>query len=268
MMSHLPVSLSDAPMSVRKTSARSRKPPMPVINFSELDGIRYLHFGSPWVQGAMSIRRPQTLVLPYIQDMMAWLLFMSPPERVLQLGLGAASLTRWCHRRLPDSALTVVEISPQVVQVTQQWFHLPPQDERLTIIEADAAHVVGDPVNRGRFGVVQVDLYDQDAAGPVHDSSRFYRHCRQVLQEPGIMVVNLFGRHASFARSEERIRKTFPQVLLLDPREEGNLVLLALNGPPLAVTREQLDARAALLERRFRLPASHWAHAVARQLGL
>ncbi|MDO4230779.1 MAG: spermidine synthase [Lautropia sp.] len=243
-----------------------RKPPMPVINFSELDGIRYLHFGSPWVQGAMSIRRPNELVLPYIQDMMAWLLFMSPPARILQLGLGAASLTRWSHRKLPDSAITVVEISPQVVNVTEQWFNLPLQDGRLDIVIDDAARVVGDPANRQRFGVVQVDLYDQDAAGPVHDSSRFYRHCRQVLQEPGIMAVNLFGRHASFARSEERIREIFPQVLLLEPREEGNLVLLALNGPPLAVTRDQLDARAALLEKRFRLPASHWAQAIARQL--
>lgn len=247
---------------------RTRKPPAPVISFSELDGIRYLHFGSPWVQGAMSIRKPETLVLAYIRDMMAWLLFMRPPARILQLGLGAASLTRWCHRRLPDTALTVVEISPQVVAVAGQWFALPPADERLTIVEDDAARFVGDPAQRGSFGVIQVDLYDQDAAGPVHDSSRFYRSCWQALAEPGIMVVNLFGRHASFARSEERIRAIFPQVFLLDPQEEGNLVLLALKGPPLAVTREQLDQRAALLEQYYRLPARRWAGAVARQLGV
>ena len=247
---------------------RRRQPQCPVISFSELDGIRYLHFGSPWVQGAMSIRRPETLVLAYIRDMMAWLLFMRPPSAILQLGLGAAALTRWCHRRLPDTALTVVEISPQVVAVAEQWFGLPVRDERLEIVIGDAAHHVGDPANRGRFGVIQVDLYDQDAAGPVHDSSRFYRSCWQALAEPGIMVVNLFGRHASFERSEERVRAIFPQVLLLDPQEEGNLVLLALKGPPLAVTREQLEQRAALLEQYYRLPARTWAAAVARQLGL
>ena len=82
------------------------------------------------------------------------------------------------------------------------------------------------------------------------------------------MVVNLFGRHASFARSEERIRAIFPQVLLLDPQDEGNLVLLALKGPPLQVSRRQLLARARVLEEDYGLPARKWARAVADQLRL
>ena len=82
------------------------------------------------------------------------------------------------------------------------------------------------------------------------------------------MVVNLFGRHASFARSEARIRALFPQVLLLDPQDEGNLVLLALKGPPLQVSRQQLLDRARLLEKRLRLPAVKWARAIAKQLSL
>ena len=213
-------------------SAR-RTPSEPVISFSELDGIRYLHFGSPWVQGAMDIEHPDELVLSYIQDMMAWLLFLEPPAQVLQLGLGAAALTKFTHRHCPDTATTVVEISQQLPWVARQWFGLPPEDDRLMLVQGDAADFVGDPANREGFGVIQVDLYDEEAAGPVHDGSRFYRSCYRSLAEPGIMVVNLFGRHASFARSEERIRAIFPQVLLLDPQDEGNLVLLALKGPPL-----------------------------------
>ena len=240
----------------------------PVISFSELDGIRYLHFGSPWVQGAMDIKRPDRLVLSYVEDMMAWLLFLEPPARLLQLGLGAASLTKFCHRHCASTALTVVEISERLPWVARQWFALPPEDERLQLVQDDAARFVGDPAHRGQFGVIQVDLYDEDAAGPVHDSSTFYRSCHRTLAEPGIMVVNLFGRHASVARSEARIRALFPQVLLLDPQDEGNLVLLALKGPPLQVSRQQLLDRARLLEKRLRLPAVKWARAIAKQLSL
>ena len=100
----------------------------PVISFSELDGIRYLHFGSPWVQGAMDIKRPDRLVLSYVEDMMAWLLFLEPPARLLQLGLGAASLTKFCHRHCAGTALTVVEISERLPWVARQWFALPPED--------------------------------------------------------------------------------------------------------------------------------------------
>ena len=66
------------------------------ITLSEEDGVRYLHFGSPWVQGAMRIARPWALEIDYVRDMMAWLLFLAPPGRILQLGLGAAALTKYC----------------------------------------------------------------------------------------------------------------------------------------------------------------------------
>lgn len=240
----------------------------PVISFSELDGIRYLHFGSPWVQGAMDIARPEILVLSYVQDMMAWLLLMDPPARLLQLGLGAAALTKFCHHHCRQSTTTVVEISHRLPWVVRQWFGLPTPDRRLELVQGDACDYVCDLSSRGQFGVVQVDLYDESAAGPVHDSKRFYTACYRALQDPGIMVVNLFGRHASFERSVARIRSLFPQVFLLDPREEGNLVLLALKGPSLVVSRSQLQERAGQLVSHYGLPAGRWADAVADQLNL
>jgi spermidine synthase len=38
---------------------------MASIEISEERGVRYLHFGSPWVQGAMRIARPWALELEY-----------------------------------------------------------------------------------------------------------------------------------------------------------------------------------------------------------
>ncbi|NCW98692.1 MAG: hypothetical protein EBW71_06870, partial [Betaproteobacteria bacterium] len=65
------------------------------LHFSEDQGVRYLHFGTPWIQGAMRIRVPHRLVLDYTQDMMAWLMLMSVPDRVLHLGLGAGACVRF-----------------------------------------------------------------------------------------------------------------------------------------------------------------------------
>ncbi|MCR2251127.1 hypothetical protein NSX19_24085, partial [Salmonella enterica] len=45
---------------------------------SEVDGVRYLHFNTEWVQGAMRIKTPAELVLEYTSQMMAWLLFLEP----------------------------------------------------------------------------------------------------------------------------------------------------------------------------------------------
>ena len=78
-----------------------RKPRFAPVTFSEERGVRFLHFGTEWVQGAMRINKPDRIELEYAQQMMAWLLFLETPKRVVQLGLGAAALTKFAYRFLP-----------------------------------------------------------------------------------------------------------------------------------------------------------------------
>jgi spermidine synthase len=240
----------------------------PPIELSEQDGVRYLHFGSHWIQGAMRLRKPFDLELDYIRHMMAWLLFMEPPARVLQLGLGAAALTKWCWKRLPQTEVVAVEQGATVIAACRRFFVLPEDDARLEVVHGDAGEFVARQGARGRFGVVQVDLYDRDARGPVLESSEFYAAVRRAIAEPGMMVVNLFGSdHASFGRNRQRIDEAFgAQVLVLPPVEAGNLVVLAFAGPPLAVDAAMLFERAAEVERRWRLPARGWAKALREQV--
>src|SRR5512136_2351991 len=62
------------------------------IETSEEHGVRYLHFGSRWIQGAMRVARPWALELEYTRDMMMALLLRPAPQwprKVLLIGLGA-----------------------------------------------------------------------------------------------------------------------------------------------------------------------------------
>ena len=64
----------------------TRRPPLPEVNFSDHGDVRYLHLGTPWVQGSMMVDQPYDIHLDYVQRMMAWLLFV-PLERVAQVDL-------------------------------------------------------------------------------------------------------------------------------------------------------------------------------------
>jgi spermidine synthase len=115
------------------------------IEISEKAGVRYLHFGSRWVQGAMRVARPWSLELEYTRDMMLALLLRPAPDwprSVLLIGLGAASLTKFLYRNRPRSVLTVVEIEAAVVDAAAQCFRLPDDPRRLAI-------VIGRPRPRG-----------------------------------------------------------------------------------------------------------------------
>lgn len=230
------------------------------ITLSESDGVRYLHFGTPWVQGAMRIARPYALELDYVRDMMAWLLFLHAPRHILQLGLGAGALTKWCWKHLPETQITVAEREASVVAACRQYFRLPADDERLTVVVADAARALQRRDWHQRFGVVQIDLYDAQAQGPVLDSLRFYRSAAAVLAEPGVLVVNLFGDgHASGTRSIERLHGVFRgKVLMLPQTAAGNRVVLCFKGGPMNGYFEALERRAVWLDRKFHLGAARW----------
>jgi len=234
---------------------------------SEHDGVRYLHLDSPWVQGAMRLAKPQALELEYIQRMMAWMLWRPASEvaegHAVQLGLGAGAITRFCHKVL-RMRTTVVEINPTVIGANRLWFRLPPDDARLTVVEGDAGAWVAEPAHAGIAQVLNVDLYDHEAAAPVLDDEAFYAGCRDVLDaHGGVMTVNLFGRDASFTASSERIAAVFgrDQVWSLRPTREGNTVVVAARDVKIP-GRDELSARADNIEERYGLPARKWLRMV------
>lgn len=230
------------------------------VTFSEMGGVRYLHFGTEWVQGAMNLRKPDRIELEYAQQMMGWLLFLQSPRHIVQLGLGAASLTKFCHRALPSSQVTAVELNPAVVVAARGMFGLPPDDRRLNVLEMDAWDFVADPARHGSVDVLQVDLYDATARGPVLDTPAFYKACRALLRAPGVMTVNLFGDHDSYPKNIRRLRAAFDNRVLEFPEvHDGNVIAMAFNGPPLCVDWTQVEARARVVERATGLPARRWA---------
>lgn len=230
---------------------------------SELGGIRYLHFGTEWVQGAMRVGKPAQLVLAYTQQMMAWLLFLEPSksDAVGIMGLGAGSLLRYTLKYTPASVETA-EWNPQVTAMCRAYFRLP-DSPRSVIDHSDAAVWVGKRRNIGKYMALMVDLYDADAQGPVRDSLEFYQDCYKALADVGIMTVNLFGNHASFDPNLDNIRKAFKgRMLELPEIDAGNRVVLAFKGPVLDVSTMQLLQRADEVETTYGLPARRWAKAL------
>ena len=247
-------------------TSRKKQQDLAGATISEFDGVRYLHLGTPWVQGAMRIRKPKQIELEYVQRMMAWMLWR-PSEQVaqghaVQLGLGGAAITRFTHQALRMKT-TVVELNPTVIAACRLWFHLPADDERLAVLQADAADWVADAAHLQTVDVLCVDLYDHEAAAPVLDDERFYAACRAVLAPGGLMTVNLFGRDASFERSAALIAAAFgtDQVWQLAPTREGNTVVVAGRGVEVP-DRETLTARAESIQSRFGLPALKWLRLV------
>jgi spermidine synthase len=197
------------------------------IDISEEAGVRYLHFGSSWVQGAMRIARPFALELDYTREMMVPLLLHGDdwPRKVLQVGLGAASVTKFLWRYRPQAKLTVVEIEPRVEAAARQFFKLPDDPARIDIRHGDGADFM--VTTKQRYDLILVDGFDADARPGQLDTLPFYLDCRARLADDGLLCVNLLSRRKDFGKSVQRLEEAFDGRAIAFPScDSGNAIAL------------------------------------------
>ena len=224
---------------------------MPIsIDIREEAGVRTLHFGSEWIQGAMRIARPWNLELDYTKEMMASLLLREDsrfPRKVLLIGLGAASLTKFMYRHYPLAKLTVVEIEPGVVAAARQFFKLPEDPKRLKLVIGDGVEFIAECEQS--YDLILVDGFDANARAGALDTLPFYQLCRARLNDNGILSVNLFSRSKGFKASLERISKAFDGRALVFPScDSGNAIAFAANGNAIRIALDDLKDQAVVLK--------------------
>ena len=239
------------------TSARYDQPGHPPATITEFQGVRSLHLGTSWVQGAMRIAKPDAIELEYVQMMMMWMLFHDKPRHIVQLGLGSAALTKFCYQRFPDAQVTAVELNPNVIAICQALFGLPPNDGRLNVVEMNALDFVMDPANHDSVDILQVDLYDEDARGPVLDTPEFYQACFDCLGENGIMTTNVFGEFSNYDKNLQAMELVFDAVVWLPEVHDANIVVLAFKQSP-QIDFSVLYERAGAIKNRLNLRAKTW----------
>jgi spermidine synthase len=232
---------------------------LPLATITEDKGIRFLHLGTSWIQGAMQVAKPDVIALEYVQQMMVWMLFMEQPKCIVQLGLGSGALTKFCHRHFQNTKVTAIELNPSVISVCRKEFFLPPDNDHLQIVQMDAMDFVNNPANEGTVDILQIDLYDEFARGPVFDSPEFYKACANCLTPNGILTTNIFGDHASYEKNLHGILMAFDATAWLPRVDDENMIVIGFKRSP-SIDFAALHQRAATIRLQTNLQAKTWVN--------
>ncbi|EIT72187.1 MULTISPECIES: hypothetical protein [Hydrocarboniphaga] len=224
---------------------------------------RSLCFGLRYTQSQMSLRDPQELVLTYLRKMLCFRLLQPQPAHIVMIGLGGGSLVKYCHRELPKTRITALEIDPAVIQLSP-LFELPEGSARWSLRCVDAVDHFrgqGEPAD-----VVIADGCDERGIAPALCDEAFFASVHDRLRPGGVLVVNLVGALGRSAAVLGALRRAFSgQVAVLKVEVGGNRIALAQregDWPPRAA---RLNKRAAMLYQgdEFDFPA--WADEIERQ---
>ena len=187
--------------------------------------VRRLYFNLRYLQSEMMISEPHALSLAYTRKMMAFLLFIRDPRRILLVGLGGGSLAKYCYHYLPSSHITVIEINRQVIAFGD-LFEVPTPNARYSLVLADAADYVARMTEH--VDVVLLDGCDKHGIAPALCDEKFYRRIYKCLDPGGVLVLNLVG-HADNRKAHLRILSIVfgTRLIVQDVAEDGNQIAFA-----------------------------------------
>lgn len=208
--------------------------------------VRRLHFSLRLTQSEMRLDAPDELAVAYTRAMLGFLLFQPIPKHVVIVGLGGGSLTKYCYRNLARSRVTTVELMAGVI-ACRDWFQIPPDDERLKIVQADAA----DYFAREPDGAdaILLDAYDEEGVAPQLCTLVFYANLRAHLKPRGVLVANISGHSLTAETHIDLIRKAFDgRMTVVDVMSDGNRIVYAFNDPAFPPDWSRLQRSARELE--------------------
>jgi spermidine synthase len=211
---------------------------------------RQLLFSLDFIQSSMRIDDPFALEFAYTRKMMAFLLFNPNPAHVLMVGLGGGSLAKFCHRHLPRTRLTVVEVNPDVIALRAEF--KVPEDERLAIVQADAAEYL--PAAEGDTDVLLLDGFDASGIAPAFLDRDFYQAAQRRLRPGGMLVANFAGPRGGWKTHWALLNKVFEKRVLLGCVPGGdNHIALAFADEGYPPDWARLEEQAEVLACRYPL---------------
>lgn len=189
------------------------------------DGLRMMYLTPACMQSAMKLDEPDRLLCAYSRIMMGFLLFNPAAQHIILIGLGGGSLVRYCYHHLPDCRITAIDINADVIAMREQFF-IPPDDERLTVIHADAAEWL--PLQNQQADVIFLDAYNEEGLVPALNTEKFYADCYRNLNKSGVLVANVWGKPSAIAPMLIHLQDKFlQQVNWIKSYDSYNLIVFA-----------------------------------------
>jgi spermidine synthase len=196
-------------------------------------------------QSCIDLREPKRLVFSYTRMMLASLLLVPDPQRILIVGLGGGSLPSALAQLYPNAVVDVVEIDPAVVTVAERFFDFK-TGPRLRVHVQDA-RVWGKRalLEPDRYDLVLLDAFNGDYI-PEHLMTREYlEETKRLLTPAGVVAANTFAISALYDHESATYAAVFGPFFNLTMPDSANRVIVAR--PAELPSRTELETEASAL---------------------
>lgn len=174
--------------------------------------------GDNALQSVINLANPHQLELKNLEYLMAVLLFIPVPERILMLGTAAGSLLHFLKHYYPCSDITTVDIDAALIEQLLRKKILPPAGPGLRYVYDDAVHFISN--SDQTYDLILVDIFDGSRSPAWLIEKKSINNLYRLLTRRGALAYNLLiNSEHDFKRFYRNLRLVFNGQTLCLPVE-------------------------------------------------
>ncbi len=173
------------------------------IQVREHGNLRWLLINNT-LQSIIDVKNPEALLFPHLQYLAKQWQTLSPPNNVLELGLGGGAIRNYLLNQYPQVNITSVEKNAEILACYSQFFAIK-SDENLLC--ADAQLVLNTARN---IDWIILDLFSHIDAPRFLFERAFYEKTYSALNNNGTLFINFLSQHSSQLKQlTQQLRNVF-----------------------------------------------------------
>lgn len=187
----------------------------------ETEHYRWFEYGGHSIQSLMDKRSPEKLLMPVAQSFLFFLLLNQQPLKLLNLGLGGASLER-SLASIGNLSLTAVEASRPIIDIAKRYFNLP-KKVQVTCQKAEAFI----KQSAATFDVILCDLFVGETSPDFLFTSGFYAQLKNISAYNTVLMINIRATsNKQLLTLLLKIKKYFPYLAVIEFDDFANIVIV------------------------------------------
>ncbi len=192
-----------------------------LLEVKETEHYRWFEYNGHSIQSLMSKVNPKQVIMPVSQSLLLFLLLDNQHKKILNLGLGGASLER-ALVSIPNLHITAIEASQSIIDMAKHYFYLP---DKVDVICQRAEQFVESI--KAKYDVVLCDLFIGEKSPDFLFTEYFYKQLCGITTEKAVLSLNIKAQNnQQLLKMLLIIKKHFINIAIIEFDNYSNIVIL------------------------------------------
>lgn len=177
-------------------------------------------------QSCLLKSKPQQLVFNYTKLLMASLLVMPDPKRILIIGLGGGTMSNTLAELYPQSQIDNVEIDEAVITVARDYFGFIENDNVKTYSQDGRIYIKRALLKKQQYDWIILDAFNGDYIPEHLMTKEFLQETKSLLTKNGVLSANTFSLSKLYAHESATYKAVFGDFYQVTNQVNANRIII------------------------------------------